>query len=149
MQPAIPLKYIRDLMEKNYEAVGFIPLPRLEADAAAGRILVQYENDEPCGYLHFGNGWPVLKVFQCCIQTDARRAKHASELVNQLIEIARVRNCSSIALRCAEDLESNTFWKAMGFHFAGQDQGGSRRGRMLNRWVTFVDGTAQLRLFAA
>jgi hypothetical protein len=89
MRDPVPIPYVRDLMEKNYEAVGFIPLPRLEDYALRGQILVQHENDEPCGYLAFGNGWPVLKVYQCCIQVDARRAAQATVLVDKLISIAR------------------------------------------------------------
>ena len=59
------VKYAADLMRKNYEAVGFLPIPRLLGYAKAGQLWLQYENDEPCGYLAFGNGWPVLKVYQC------------------------------------------------------------------------------------
>ncbi len=143
----IPLPYVRDLMEKNYEAVGFIPLPRLEDYAQREQILVQYENDQPCGYLAFGNGWPVLKVYQCCIQVDARRAAQATALVDKLISIARERNCVAISLWCADDLESNGFWQATGFHFAGKREGGRARGRMPNKWVLLVTGTAQLQLF--
>jgi GNAT superfamily N-acetyltransferase len=144
---SIPLPYVRDLMEKNYEAVGFIPLPRLEDYAERGQILVQYENDDPCGYLAYGNGWPVLKVYQCCIQVDARRAAQATVLVNRLIDIARERNCIAISLWCADDLESNGFWQAMGFHFGGKREGGQKRGRMHNKWTMLVTGTAQLNLF--
>jgi len=143
----VPLAYVRSLMEKNYEAVGFIPLPRLEDYCQRGQVIVQYENGDPCGYLAFGNGWPVLKVYQCCIQVDARRATQATLLVQRLIEIARERNCVAISLWCAEDLESNGFWRAMGFHFGGQRQGGSARGRKHNKWVRFVTGCAQLQLF--
>lgn len=110
MQPSVPLRYVRDLMEKNYEAVGFIPNPRLDQYAGRGQILVQYENGDPCGYLAFGNGWPVLKVYQCCIQVDARRVAQATGLVKRLIDIARQRNCAAISLWCADDLESNGFW---------------------------------------
>ncbi len=141
------LPYIRDLMAKNYEAVGFLPVPRLEEYAARGQVLVQRENDEPCGYLAFGNGWPVLKVYQCCIQTDARRVAHATELVNRLIGIARDRNCMAISLWCADDLDSNGFWRAMGFQFGGQRDNGNRRGRKHNKWVLFVTGGSQLQLF--
>jgi len=142
----VPLSYVRDLMEKNYEAVGFIPLPKLEEYALRGQILVQHENDEPCGYLAFGNGWPVLKVYQCCIQTDARRAAQATALVDRLIAIAKERNCIAISLWCADDLESNQFWRAMGFHFGGRRPGGSRRGREHNRWMLMISGTPQLSL---
>jgi ribosomal protein S18 acetylase RimI-like enzyme len=144
---AVPLSYVRDLMEKNYEAVGFIPLPALEQYVQRGQVLMQYENDEPCGYLAFGNGWPVLKVYQCCIQVDARRAAQASALVLRLIDIARERNCVAISLWCADDLESNSFWQAMGFHFGGQREGGAKRGRKHNKWTLLVIGGAQFSLF--
>lgn len=141
------LAYVRDLMAKNYEAVGFIPLPRLEDYAARGQILLQTENDDPCGYLAFGNGWPTLKVYQCCIQYDARRLDHATNLVSRLINIARARNCSAISLWCADDLEANAFWRAAGFTFAGQRDNGNRRGRLHNRWHLAIPDPAQASLF--
>lgn len=145
--PSANLPFVRDLMEKNYEAVGFIPAPRLEDYLNRGQVLLQHENGEPCGYLAFGNGWPVLKVYQCCICFDARRVAHASELVRRLIEIARNRNCIAISLWCADDLDANGFWRAMGFQFGGQREGGAKRGRKHNKWVLFVTGAAQLALF--
>lgn len=144
----IPLHYVTDLMARNYDAVGFLPRPKLEAYADAGQLLMQYENGEPCGYLVYGNGWPVLKVYQCCIQVDARRAAQASALVNHLIDIARRRHCTAVSLWCADDLESNQFWAAIGFQFAGAREGGAKRGRIHNRWVMAVRGGAQLPLFA-
>lgn len=139
--------YVRDLMEKNYEAVGFIPTPRLEQYVERGQILLQTENDEPCGYLAFGNGWPVLKVYQCCIQYDARRLDHATSLVARLIEVARLRGCTAISLWCADDLDANSFWRASGFQFGGQRDGGARRGRKHNRWVLWVAMADQPDLF--
>jgi hypothetical protein len=53
---SVPLSYVRDLMEKNYEAVGFIPLPRLEDYAERGQILTQYENDDPYKRLSWSTG---------------------------------------------------------------------------------------------
>ena len=129
------VKYAADLMRKNYEAVGFLPIPRLHAYAEAAQLWLQYENDDPCGYLVFGNGWPVLKVYQCCIQTDARRAEHASTLIRALIRAAEDRGCLSVALWCADDLESNFFWPAMGFERSGTRDNGNCRGRMHTRWV--------------
>ena len=39
--------FAESLARTDYEAVGFIPRPRLEHYAAVGQILVQTENDEP------------------------------------------------------------------------------------------------------
>lgn len=115
-------------MEKNYEAVGFLPAPRVAAYFESGQVLVQLENGEPCGYLIYGFGWPALKVYQCCIQVDARRRESGAALVRRLIEVAEKRGCCTINLYCADDLESNGFWEAMGFHFAGTRDNGNRRG---------------------
>ena len=127
--------YVSDLMRKNYEAVGFIPKPRVEAYLQKNQVLFQTENDDPCGYLIFGNGWPTLKVYQCCIQYDARRLEHATNLVKRLITEAYDRWCTSISLWCADDLEANSFWGSSGFVFQGQREGGRARGRKHNLWV--------------
>lgn len=137
------LKYVTDLMEKNYEAVGFLPAPRVAAYFESGQVLVQLENGEPCGYLIYGFGWPALKVYQCCIQVDARRRESGAALVRRLIEVAEKRGCCTINLYCADDLESNGFWEAMGFHFAGTRDNGNRRGRLHNRWVLWVEAAIQ------
>lgn len=129
------VRYAADLMRKHYDEVGFLPTPRLELYAQRNQLWLQYENDEPCGYLVFGNGWPVLKVYQCCIQTDARRHEHAATLIQALIQVGRDRGCLSVALWCAEDLEANMFWKAMGFTHQGTRDVNNRRGRMHNGWV--------------
>lgn len=141
------IDYIASLMEKNYEAVGFIPRPRLEHYSASGQILVELENDEPCGYLVYGNGWPRLRIYQACIQYDARRREHGLKLVERLILEADRMGCEMISLWCADDLDANTFWKSAGFQFGGQRNGGAKRGRKHNLWV-FRLQTAQLQLIA-
>jgi ribosomal protein S18 acetylase RimI-like enzyme len=143
------LPFVRDLMAKNYEAVGFLPATRLEEYLARGQVLIQRENDEPCGYLAFGNGWPTLKVYQCCIQYDARRLAHATQLVSRLISIAEARGCSSISLWCADDLDANSFWRSAGFTFSGQRSGGARRGRRHNCWVMWLRSSLLVTLDAA
>ena len=139
------LGFLTSLMEKNYEAVGFIPRPKLEEYAARGQVLIETENETPCGYLVFGNGWPRLRIYQACIQYDARRREHGIALVERVIREADVRGCDSISLWCADDLDANNFWKAAGFAFGGQREGGMKRGRKHNLWVMRLP-TAQMEL---
>lgn len=139
--------YVDSLMRKNSEALGFLPLSALDKYAAAGNVWLQYENDEPCGYLVFGYGYPVCKVVQCCIQADARRRDGASRLIEALVSRCNAAGYSAISLRCADDLEANGFWQAMGFVFTGQELGGQRRGRRINRWVLPLLDSAQPDLF--
>ena len=132
------VEYAADLMRKNYPAVGFLPTPRLDYYAQHDQLWIQYENDDPCGYLVFGAGWPILRVYQCCIQTDARRSQHAGILINALLEVAKAKNCSAVSLWCASDLEANVFWEAMGFRNNGTREGGQRRGRIHINWVYWL-----------
>lgn len=127
--------YADDLARKNSEALSFIPRPKLEAYAANGQILTATENGELCGFLVYGMGWPQVRIYQACIQYDARRREHGMALVARLAEIARQRFCSDIRLWCADDLEANAFWRDAGFDYVTQRRGGRRRGRKHNLWV--------------
>jgi ribosomal protein S18 acetylase RimI-like enzyme len=127
--------YVVDLAKKNSDALSFIPAPRLEEYDRNGQILASFENDEPCGFLVFGKGETTMHVYQACIQYDSRRREHGLELVRRLVAAATRRGCRDISLWCADDLESNDFWRAAGFIFAGQRQGGRTRGRLHNRWM--------------
>ena len=140
------LRYIEHLAKSNYEAIGFIPRPRLEEYAARGQIVMAAENDEPAGFLVFGAGWPALRIYQACIQYDARRREHGAALVDRVIAEAQRRGCYLISLWCADDLPANEFWQAVGFHKVGERRGGDKRGRMHNHWVRSVP-TDQLPLF--
>jgi ribosomal protein S18 acetylase RimI-like enzyme len=128
------VKYADDLAKKNSEALSFIPRPQLENYARRGRLLVAHENGDPCGFLIHGNG-PVIKIYQACVQYDARRREHGLEMVRRLVEKAIAQQATYISLWCADDLDSNSFWRDAGFHFAGQRPGGARRHRIHNRWV--------------
>ncbi len=137
------VNYIDALAHKNSEALSFLPRPMLEHYAGAGQILMAHENDEPCGYLIHGNGDRWCKIYQACIQYDARRREHGFELVRRLVRKADSQGFEAISLWCADDLDSNDFWRAAGFTFAGQREGGRRRGRKHNRWILWL----QPRLF--
>lgn len=140
------LRYVEHLARSNYAAIGFIPRPRLEEYAARGQILMAEENDEAAGFLVFGAGWPALKVYQACIQYDARRREHGADLVARLVAEAQRRGCHVISLWCADDLPANEFWRAVGFKQVAQRQGGLHRGRVHNRWILPVPSD-QLTLF--
>lgn len=138
MATEMMLRYVLELARKNTEALGFIPAPKLEQYAAAGQLWMAYENDDPCGYLVFGAGWPVLRIYQACIQYDARRREHGLALLRRLIAYAIAHGYEAISCWCADDLEANAFWQAAGFVWAGQREGGRRRGSKHNRWVLWL-----------
>jgi len=129
------LKYTKSLMLKNSIALGFIPEGSLEKYIEKNQLWLQHENDDPCGYVIFGNNPQVCKIYQCCIQIDARRNKSASDLVQRLITKSTNQNRLFISLWCASDLQSNVFWKSMGFYHNGIRDGGKQRKRVHNNWV--------------
>lgn len=131
------VRYAIDLAKKNSEAVSFIPTPRVEEYAERGQILFATENDELCGFLIYGAGYPTLKVYQACIQYDARRRRSGLDMVERLKQIARAEG-RDISLWCAEDLQANSFWEAAGFSLVGKREGGARRGRKHNGWLLEV-----------
>lgn len=126
------VKFCDSLARRNSEALSFIPRPKLEHYAAAGQILTAQENGDPCGFLIYGNGYPTLRVYQACIQYDARRQDHGLALVQRLVKIATAKGAEGISLKCADDLEANRFWAAAGFRLVGKLPGGQRRRRTLN-----------------
>lgn len=140
------VRYVEHLMRSNYDAVGFIPRPRLEQYAARGQVLMEHENDAPAGFLVFGAGWPTLRIYQACIQYDARRIEHGTRLVERVMTEAARRGCHIVSLWCADDLPANAFWEAVGFRCIGTRPGGSARGRLHRHWVRSVV-TDQLAMF--
>jgi hypothetical protein len=132
------LQYILSLARKHTDALGFIPRATVERYVEAGQALLARENEEPCGFLIFGNGWPRLKIYQACIQYDAQRRQRGLQLVGQVIALASERGCDAVSLWCADDLPANDFWRAAGFQLLRSKPGGHRRGRQLNLWVYWL-----------
>lgn len=147
--PSVAVRYADDLARKNSEALSFIPRPMLERYAERGQLMLAYENDDPCGFVVHGAGWPQLRIYQACIQYDARRREHGMALVAELAAKARLRGCHDIRLWCADDLDSNSFWSAAGFERCGERAGGARRGRRHILWALRLQPLPLLSLMAA
>ena len=87
------------------------------------------------GFLLRGPIRPITKIYQACIQEDARRRMNGEQLVQALARLAELADAEQISLHCAHDLESNQFWRALQFQHRGIRQGRATRGRIHNRWV--------------
>lgn len=144
-----PLPYVLDLARKHYEEIGFLPSPKLEEYQASGQLWVADENGEPCGFLVWGRGWPVLRVYQVCIQYDAQRRLHGAQLVGKLINKAEAEGYERISCWVADDIPANEFWQAMGFVKVAEREGGKKRGRKHIGWVYWVKAPVQGRLLEA
>lgn len=126
-----------------------LPAPRLAQYHANGQLWIANENSEPCGFLVWGNGWPVLRVYQVCVQYDAQRRLHGAALIGRLINKAEQEGYDRISCWVADDIPANDFWNAMGFVRMAQREGGKTRGRMHNGWVYWCKAPVQGQLVAA
>jgi len=149
------LKYVIKLHDDNWDSLGFLPRQAFEEYQQRGQIWVTRENDEPCGYMLFGGNRRdvpcgrrtdagTMKIVHACIQYDARRIDHATQLVTMLEVRAVVQGFDRIALWCAQGLEANKFWAAMGYTNIGT----RTKKRVHNRWFKALEGSRQRQLFA-
>lgn len=133
------LAYITGLMAQNTDEPGFIPAPTIENRyITKGRYAIQADlRGRKVGYILHGapTAYGVLTIAQACIAMDKRNRGFGQEAVAVVIERAIQAGAKSIKLRCADDLESNLFWQALGFEATRQDMGGERRGRLINTYV--------------
>jgi ribosomal protein S18 acetylase RimI-like enzyme len=142
------LDYVLALSRKHYEEIGFLPAPKLAEYRQRGQLWIAQENDERCGFMVWGRGWPILRVYQVCIQYDARRREHGFGLVRRLIAKADQEGYEAISCYVADDIEANDFWRACGFQCVGQRDNSNRRGRLHNHWVFKLPNPVQARLIA-
>lgn len=127
--------YVVALSRRHFDEIGFLPESVLRDYFTRGHLLHAEENGEPCGFIVWGDGWPVLRVFQVCIQYDAQRRLHGARLVGQLIAKAEADGYESISCWVADDIPANDFWEAMGFRRLASRPGGRRRARVINGWL--------------
>lgn len=139
------IRYCSHLEWLNADAVGYIPKPALEKYAARNQILLVWENDDPCGYVLFNdtpgtrlvNARPgTCRIYQACVQYDARRVLHGTEVVKRVILRASRAGLPNVDCYVTDTLPANEFWRALGFHLTDTRLGGSKRGRVLNHWQT-------------
>ncbi len=118
--------YIDSLRKKEGNALGFIPkdayISVLEKNRVANRdrwkyskIWVSEDNGELTGFVFASFNEDPAIIIQIVVQEDARRWHRAILLEKQVDKRARYLNLSSIKCRVAIDLESNFYWKAMGY----------------------------------
>jgi hypothetical protein len=118
--------YIDSLRKREGNALGFIPkdayLSLLSRTPVDGRrrweyqtLSVTVDNNQLTGYCYSSFAGETAKIIQIVVQEDARRWQRASLLENEVRQEAIKRNKSGVTCRVAYDLESNFYWRAMGY----------------------------------
>ena len=128
------VKFLDHLQSKNKHALGFLPFEALRQAISLGRVFLAYENDQPAGYVIHGQPRQQAKIFQVVIEDDARRFEHGTALIEAVRQVMVHAKAHTLSLHCADDLEANEFWKAIGFQFTGQRCRRKDKKRSQNRY---------------
>ena len=70
------------------------------------------------------------KIAQICLQTDARKFLRGRKLLDAMVDYGKTQGTFAFSAGCANDLESNLFWKSMGWICIAQRLGISHK----NTW---------------
>lgn len=138
------LKFILSLMDKESRAIGFVPKQRYESAITGERqdgpwtcrdkIWIAEVNDDLVGFVYATYGRSA-KVTQVCIQEDARKIERGKLLIEAVQNHAVRSGLISASCGCANDLESNAFWNAIGWEQVGIRKGQYIDGRKTDRVV--------------
>lgn len=110
------------LQKENSQAVGFIQKTIWEEYVWGGKrnfvVLICEANNDAVGYVLITPGvssYKYAKIQQIAIRNDARRLHYGTALLNVCRQFCEKFQRVGFTLRCRQDLESNNFWKALGF----------------------------------
>lgn len=142
------LKYVQHLQDANTNALGFLTSSALREYHDRRQIIPAAENDELVAYaLYFDgrNARPpkrdphTFRIIQLCTDYEARRLKHATALVNELIDRAQAGRFHRLRAWVADDLPANDFWQAIGFQRSASRVGRAKSQRRHNLWILELD----------
>ena len=141
------LLIIDKLQKENAHAVGFIQKTIWDDYVFGGQrnfvVLIAEANDDPVGYVLITPGRADMtygKIQQIAIRNDARRLKYGTALIDVCRQFCMTHNRKGFTLRCRVDLESNHFWKSLGFvHYSTWEKGkinhvGFKASNDINLW---------------
>jgi hypothetical protein len=141
------IKYIISLSKKENHSLGFIPKMAYEAaitgiktgdrwsNVCNDKLFVIECNGDLVGFCLASFGIPNAiskkgKIAQICLQTDARKFLRGRKLLDKVVDYGKTQGTFAFSAGCANDLESNLFWKSMGWICIAQRMGISHK----NTW---------------
>ena len=118
--------FIDKLQKDNSYAVGFIQSTIWDKYVFGGErnfvVFICEKNSDMVGYILLTPGRGNLsyaKIQQIAVREDARRLDYGSALIAVVKDFCNTFDRIGVTLRCRTDLESNKFWKALGFYCYG------------------------------
>jgi GNAT superfamily N-acetyltransferase len=116
------LSLIDKLQKENSYAVGFIQRTIWDDYVFGGKrnfvVFICEANNDAVGYVLITPGksaYRYAKIQQIAVRNDARRLHYGTALLDVCRQFCETFDRIGFTLRCRQDLESNQFWKALGF----------------------------------
>jgi GNAT superfamily N-acetyltransferase len=117
---------IDKLQKENSYAVGFIQKTVWEKYVFGGErnfvVFICESNNDAVGYVLITPGkgsYKYAKIQQIAVRNDARRLQYGTALLDVCRQFCETFHRIGFTLRCRQDLESNKFWKSLGFQNYG------------------------------
>ena len=114
------------LQKENSYAVGFIQKTVWEDYVWGGKrnfvVLICEANNDPVGYVLITparGSYRYAKIQQIAVRNDARRLQYGTALIDVCQQFVEEFGRIGFTLRCRVDLDSNHFWKKLGFNLYG------------------------------
>lgn len=118
--------FIDKMQKDNSYAVGFIQATVWDKYVFGGErnfvVFICEKNDDMVGYILLTPGrgaYSYAKIQQIAVREDARRLDYGSALIAVVKDFCNTFQRLGTTLRCRVDLESNKFWRALGFNLYG------------------------------
>lgn len=117
---------IDKLQKENSFAVGFIQKTVWDNYVFGGKrnfiVLICEANNDAVGYVLITPGkgsYKYAKIQQIAVRNDARRLYYGTALLDVCKQFCEKFHRVGFTLRCRQDLDSNFFWKSLGFEKYG------------------------------
>jgi len=118
--------FIDKMQKENSYAVGFIQATVWDKYVFGGErnfvVFICEKNGDMVGYVLLTPGrkaYTYAKIQQIAVREDARRLDYGSALVSVVQDFCNTFDRIGVTLRCRVDLESNKFWRSLGFVMYG------------------------------
>jgi hypothetical protein len=132
------IPFIDALQKRHTKQVGWMPTKQFEGKIAAGHVLIAEDGaGGRVGYL-IGNDQYFKRddvgiVYQINVVPEVRRSLVAASLLRAQFERSAY-GCRLYCCWCAQDIEANRFWEAMGFVPLAFRSGSEKRSRVHIFW---------------
>jgi hypothetical protein len=131
------IPFMDELQKMHSKQVGWMPTKQFEGKIKAGDVLIAESNGEPVGYCighdQYFKRDDVGIIYQMNVMPGKQRGLIGASLLKAQFERS-AWGCRLYCCWCAQDIEANRFWEAMGFVPLAYRAGSEKKARVHIFW---------------